>query len=369
MTGARGGPLRTEPLLFMVNQQDIARSVGLSQTTVSLALRGHPMIPSQTARQVRAAAKRLGYRPDPLISALMAQRQKGTPKSFRAKIAFLTAYSNRDGWRNSAYVAGCFQGAKRAATVRGYLCEPVWLLEPGISAQRMSGILWTQNFQGLLFAPLPVDYPAMEIDWTKFAALSLDYSLAKPLLSRVVDDHAFGIERVLDEISRRGYRRPGLVLRASQDVRTHHSRLGVFLVHRRLRPDWADVPPLILPEDRWDAGVFAEWVKRERPDVVLTEEFELPAAVRALGLRVPRDLGIAFFHKEHTARTLSGLQINSEQVGANAANILIRMIETNERGEAAVPTTTLVQSFTWHDGRTLRRPVTASARSPRLASG
>jgi LacI family transcriptional regulator len=351
----------------MVTQQDVARETGLSQTAVSLALRNSPDVSSATIRLVRAAAKRLRYRPDPLVSALMAQRHSHGKKTFRAKIAFLTAFSQRDGWRRSAYSAGCFAGAARAATERGYLCEPVWLREPGISAHRLSGILWTQNFQGLLIAPLPVDFPPLEIEWSKFSALSLDYSVAKPVLNRVVDDHSFGIERVLAEIARRGYRRPGLVLRASQDVRTHHSRLGVFLVHRRLLPEWHDVPPLILPDDRWDAQLFAQWVKNERPDVVLTEEFELPATVRSLGLRVPRDLGLAFFHKEHPARTLSGLQINSDHVGSTAASILMRMVETNERGEPRVPTTTLVQSFTWNDGRTLRRPLEGekTIRAPR----
>jgi LacI family transcriptional regulator len=341
----------------MVTQQDVAREIGLSQTAVSLALRNSPDIPAATIRRVRAAAKRLGYRPDPLISALMAQRQRRRQGPFRAKIAFLSGFARRDEWRESAYASGCFAGARRAAAERGYVCEPFWLREPGISGPRLSTILWTQNVQGLLFAPLPVDYPALEIDWTKFAALSLDYSLARPVLNRVVDDHAFGIERVLDEVARRGYRRPGLVLRSSQDVRTHHSRLGVFLVDRGLRPEWEKVPPLILPEDRWDGPLFTAWLRRERPDVLLTEELELPAAVRAAGLRVPGDLGIAFFHKEQPARALSGLQINSQEVGATAANILIRMIETNERGKARVPTTTLVQSFTWNDGRTLRRPL------------
>jgi LacI family transcriptional regulator len=340
----------------MVTQQDVARETGLSQTAVSLALRNSPDVSAATVRKVRAAAKKLGYRPDPLISALMAQRHKRQKEAFRAKIALLSAFSRRDGWRESAYAAGCFAGAKRAAAERGYVCEPVWLREPGISAPRLSQILWTQNVQGLLFAPLPVDFPPIEIDWGKFAALSLDYSLLHPALNRVVDDHAFGIERVLSEVARRGYRRPGLVLRASQDVRTHHSRLGVFLVQLRLHPEWQHVPPLILPEDRWDAARFAEWVRRERPDVVLTEELELPPVVQSLGLRVPRDLGIAFFYKEHPVSKLSGLQIDSAQVGATAANILIRMIETNERGVLRVPTTTLVQSFHWNDGRTLRRP-------------
>lgn len=341
----------------MATQKDIAREAGLSQSAVSLALRNRPEVSPATIKRVRAAARTLGYQPDPLVSALMAQRHKGRANPFRAKIALLHAFSRRDEWKESAYAAGCFDGASRAAAERGYLCEPVWLREPGISSTRLSGILWTQHFQGLLFAPLPLDFPNLNIEWKKFAVLSLDYSLAQPAVSRVVDDHAFGIERVLHEISRRNYRRPGLVLRASQDVRTHHSRLGVFLVHCRLRSDWEEVPPLILPEDRWDEDLFAAWLAREKPDVVLTEDDRLPATVRKLGVRVPADLGIAFFHKEHPTRTLSGLQIDSAAVGAAAVTILTRMIETNERGEALVPTTTLVQAFTWHDGRTLRRPL------------
>lgn len=342
----------------MITQQDVARETGLSQTAVSLALRNSPNVSADTIKRVRAAAKKLSYRPDPLVSALMAQRQRRGRGAFHAKVAYLHAYPQREVWREFAYAAGCFAGARAAARERGYVCEPFWLREPGISPARLSQILWTQNVQGMLFSPLPVDFPPLEIDWKKFAALNLDYSLSRPVLNRVVDDHAFGIERVLEQVARRGYTRPGLVLRASQDVRTHHSRLGVFLVHCGLKSHWHAVPPLILPEDKWDGALFATWIKRARPDVLLTEENELPSAVRALGLAVPRDIGIAFFHKEKAARALSGLQIDAEKVGATAANILIRMIETNERGEATVPTTTLVQSFTWHDGRTLRRPVT-----------
>jgi LacI family transcriptional regulator len=338
----------------MATQHDIARSLGVSQTTVSLALRGHPSIPKATVRQVRRAARRLGYRPDPLVSALMAQRRTGKEVPLRAKIAFLTPFSTRSTWPSN-YATGCFAGACAAATEHGYLCEAIPLWQPGIDGPRLSQILWTQNVQGLILAPIvPGDAPSMGLEWDRFAAVSLDYSMANPELHRIVDDHAFGIERVLDEVARLGYTRPGLVLRASQDVRTHHSRLGVFLVQCRLHPEWQTVPPLILPEDRWDEALFTAWLREERPDVVLTEENELPAAVRRLRVRVPRDLGIAFFHKERPARQLSGLQIDSNRVGAIAAVVLMRMIETNERGRPAIPTTTLVKSFTWHAGRTLR---------------
>ncbi|MBM3866623.1 MAG: LacI family DNA-binding transcriptional regulator [Verrucomicrobia bacterium] len=77
----------------MVTQRDIAQAAGLSQATVSLALRRHPGLPATTIDRVHAAAASLGYRPDPLISALMSQRQARKPGgTLRAKIAFLTAF-------------------------------------------------------------------------------------------------------------------------------------------------------------------------------------------------------------------------------------------------------------------------------------
>jgi LacI family transcriptional regulator len=339
----------------MVTQRELARAAGLSQTAVSLALRNSSTVSRATIRRVQQVARRLGYRPDPMISALMSRRQSRTTTRLRAKIAFITAFPERDEWRRSQYAAGCYAGVQAACSARGYLAEPIWLWEPLIHGRRLSQILWTQNVQGVVIAPLPVDNPPIALEWERFAAVSLDYSMADPVLHRVVDDHAFGMERVLDETARRDYRRPGLVIRASQDVRTHHSRLGVFLVQRRLHPEWDEIQPLILPEDRWDAGLFAAWLKRERPDVVLTEETAVMKAVSAIGLRIPRDLGIAFFHKEQPARQLSGLHVNSHEVGSIAAGILMRLVETNERGSPRVPTTTLVNSFLWHPGRTLRR--------------
>ncbi len=351
----------------MASQHDIARILGMSQTAVSFALRGKPWVSKKTIKRVRAAATKIGYRPDPMISALMAQRRASRPSAFKAKIAFVTGYPRRDEWRLSSYAAGCYAGVKSGVMARGYSCEVFWLWEPGISNERLGQILWSQNVQGLIFAPLPVDIPPIRLDWSRFALASLDYSLGDPQVHRIVDDHGYGMERVLGEIDKLGYRRPGLVLRASQDVRTHHSRLGSFLVGRRLHPDWSDVAPLILPEDRWDVDLFAHWLRRKKPDVILTEEVEMVPAVTKLGFRVPRDVGIAFFHQNKPTEQLSGLLVNSMKVGLRAAQVLMNLIETNERGAPAIPTTTLVEAFTWHDGTTLRKssPATTRSENPR----
>ena len=50
-----------------VSLRDVARSVGVSHVTVSLALRGDPRVSAARRKEVEIAAKRLGYRPDPML--------------------------------------------------------------------------------------------------------------------------------------------------------------------------------------------------------------------------------------------------------------------------------------------------------------
>ncbi len=57
-----------------VTSRDIARELGLSQTTVSRALRGDPRVAPATLATVRAAAERLGYVPDAAARTLSSGR-------------------------------------------------------------------------------------------------------------------------------------------------------------------------------------------------------------------------------------------------------------------------------------------------------
>jgi LacI family transcriptional regulator len=46
----------------------IAAASGFSVSTVSRALQGNPALPAATVRKIRAAARAVGYRPNPLVS-------------------------------------------------------------------------------------------------------------------------------------------------------------------------------------------------------------------------------------------------------------------------------------------------------------
>lgn len=72
-----------------ITQKDIARKTGVDASTVSLALSGHPRIPTATRARVEAAAKELGYRPDPALASIAAARWKGRRDAKGTTLAFL----------------------------------------------------------------------------------------------------------------------------------------------------------------------------------------------------------------------------------------------------------------------------------------
>ena len=58
-----------------VTVYDIAEKLGVSHSTVSMALRNHPAISGKRRKQVIQAAAKMGYSPDPHLSALAAYRR------------------------------------------------------------------------------------------------------------------------------------------------------------------------------------------------------------------------------------------------------------------------------------------------------
>jgi LacI family transcriptional regulator len=353
----------------MSNQRDVAALAKVSQMTVSLALRDSPVLPESTKERIRALARQLDYRPDPLVSALMRQRRRKDPQKARAKIAFLHDNpKDTTRWVSASYTTGCFTGAQQFATHRGYLFEAVNIHQGQLSGRRLSQILWTQNVQGLLIAPMPLS-ATLDLDWQKFAAVSLDYSHAALNVHRVIDDHTTGMTELIAQLVKLEYRRPALVMRESVDDRTNHQRLGAFLAQRTRRSRFAEIPPLFFDDVSWDAEKFRRWIRHNRPDVLIAGDYQVVAALEESGLAGPGGIGVVLYCKEARTRSYSGLSIDAVTVGEVAARQLISMVEHNERGLPAKPTTTYVDATCWSAGDSLRdRPPAPAGPAGRRAA-
>src|SRR5436190_12044397 len=113
--------------------QQIADEAGVSRMAVSLALRNSPKISAETTRRIRDIANRLGYRPNPLASALMTQLRHSREIKRPSTLAYVTAYPTPDGWRGPGPFLEFFLGARKRAEELGYTLEEWWLRRPGLT--------------------------------------------------------------------------------------------------------------------------------------------------------------------------------------------------------------------------------------------
>ena len=82
-----------------VTLADIAAKAAVHVTTVSLALRNHPRLPEATRQRIQALAEELGYRPDPMLRALVAYRGRAMDRRNTPTLAYVTNWATRWGWK------------------------------------------------------------------------------------------------------------------------------------------------------------------------------------------------------------------------------------------------------------------------------
>ena len=340
-----------------MNMAAVAREAGVSTMTVSRALRHDPKVSPGLRLKIQEIAARLGYRPNPLVSALMSQRRAGRHPTDQLKLGFITNFASRDGWREERLYREFYDGATRAAERQGYRLEEFWLREPGMTARRLSRILVTRNIHGVILAPLPDAEGRLELVWEDLCAIAIGYSISEPGLHRVSNHQFRSMAQLMPRLHELGYRRPGLALPQSLNDRVLRQWLAGFLVEQTSFED-SRVPAFIKRDEEWMPEPFENWLDAYEPDVVIGLQKQLIDWVQASGRRIPEDIGVALLDCPAPNDRLSGIYQNGPEVGAAAADALIAMLHQNERGLSGFPRTVLI-SGSWVPGATLRAQVPA----------
>jgi DNA-binding LacI/PurR family transcriptional regulator len=340
-----------------VTMKTIAAQAGVTQATVSMSLANNPRIPPTTRERIQAIAKRLGYHPNPYISTLMRIRRQGKALKERPVLALVCAQRTLDGWRNhpAATIRQMRDGAFERATVRGFRAQEFWLHRDGMSNERFSEMLRARGIQGLLLSPLAEGDPVPALHWDYFAAVGLSVPLPNLTLTTVCNDHYFSSLQTVRECYNRGYRRPGLVLRREHQHRFQGRWEAGVLMAGSMLPDLNVPEPLYVSEP--DSAVLIRWLKREKPDVIVTPSMDtvpdMIGVIQRGGWRIPEDIGLAVLACPAIGAPVSGIYQNGRMVGALAVDTLISLIERHEHGLPAQATTLMVEGQ-WNEGKTLR---------------
>lgn len=342
----------TRPVPAQATLQDVATRAGVHRTTVSLALRDHPRIPAATRNRVKAAAAKLGYRINPLVSALMQSRRSGQSLK-HVTLAYVTNYPTRFGWRPPHHDRpDFFPGAVERARDFGYKLEHFWLGEPGMTSPRFGDILSARGINGVIVGRLPPGQHMMDLAWSRFSCVALGLTLRSPRLHHVSENHFDAAWQGMQRCLERGYRRVGFVFSDANDSpRVGDRWLGAFLAQQQMFPPADRLPP--CPAVPADERAFRDWFGRARPDALLTNHGRpVLAWLARMGHRVTGKIGVIDLAGDHPEQHCAGFYYDPAKLGALAVEMLIGLMHRNETGVPDAQHEILLTGE-WRDGRTL----------------
>ena len=333
------------PSSLVPTMKDVALAAGVHQTTVSRALRNDPRITESVKTQVREAAERLGYRPNPLLSALGTLRRQRASARYQTALAYIV---------KGGASGGHLSGVRAAAEQRGYKVD-VFEIGPDLSVSRLNEILIARGIQGIILGPLPEAHGHFTLEWEHFSTVVIEYSFTEPAFDRVVTNSYDTMNIVIRECRTRGYTRIGLAILQFVDERNEGLLCAAYSLAKERDPGMAPLAPLLIP--KWDAKAFRAWFKREKPQVVISSNFLLPQieeCLREMKLRASDQVGLVNLNLFPSHQNYSGVCQDAPAIGAMAARLAIEKLNHNERGIPAAQMTVLTDGY-WFEGQTLKK--------------
>ena len=328
-----------------VSMRDVAARAGVSRSAVSLAMQGHPSIPTRTRERIIAAARRLGYRKNPLVAALMSVRRNHAAGPKRATVAFLTSHPPTDSWRRIGPHRQVHAAASAQANEVGLRLEEFSVGDPTMRPERVCALLKARGIHGLLVAPLPGDQTHLNFDISDFAAVGLGLSVNDPSIDRVAIDHFFEAQLAFQNCWALGYRRIGFAVSASVSHRLEHRWWSGILLAQQHLPGRARIPALMPPTQDEIPSLLGPWIARHRVDVVIysIRNHEMMSVA-------PAKTGLVSLSLPNANGQIAGIKQNDRAVGEDAINQLVEKLHSWKIGAAESPRLRLVRGV-WCGGQ------------------
>jgi DNA-binding LacI/PurR family transcriptional regulator len=333
-----------------VTVRDIADQLNISHATVSRSLHDDHRISESMRQKVRQKAEEMGYRPDPMLAALAQYRRGNTKTLICAGLAWVNQWAEPKKLRTYKEFDLYWEGASHESERCGFRLEE-FVVNKQLTPARLEKILLTRNIQGILIPPngiCPPDWT--DFHWENFCVVRFGHSISNPRAHMISSDQLTDGLIAFENIWARGYRRIGLVSLPKSNTRFG---AGYLFSQMRLSPA-TRIPPLVFPEnhdERTRCRTVKAWLNKHTPDAILTDVREMRETLLTLGYKVPSDLGLAAFSVLDGGAD-AGIDQNSREIGKAAVQMLISLINHNERGIPEVCRELLIEG-SWVNGGTL----------------
>jgi len=345
----------------MINQKDVAKALGITQATVSLALRGSRRISSEMRKTICETAEQMGYHLNPYLTALMSGIRTGRQSGGKGVIGLLVEARSQSHWHTNDTHRIFHQSLLQRAQELDFHIEPFFLLEPGMNVSRIDQILQARGITGIILAPPCRGSLPLNLCWSRYAAIGIGFGWGILGLNLVGYDNLQNYITAFNELRKLGYRRIGSAL---GHAAVSGNRCGTkwytgYLECQNAVPESERIPvfasvysPPGAPSEDSVAEEFQQWVRTWRPDAVLCLAGREKEWLLSMGLKIPQDIGLACLARSPDS-CCAGIDEKGPVIGATALEIVTAQIARNEFGPPRCPKITTVAGE-WVPGISLR---------------
>lgn len=329
-----------------VTVRDIAKAAGVSHSTVSRALQGSPLVQPETKKRLVKLAEEMGYRPDPMLSALTAYRSKVQLRKQRNALAFVIGPYVKEGWRD------IIDSAHKRAERLGFDLQ-LYIWDEKLPAARQSEILRSRGVRGLIVGPLTKENHLIELPLrlSYFSFVAIGRFISTPKINTVTPNHFGSVRQAVKHLREKGYRRIGLALLERLNYHVDDRIRTAYMAYQSGLPKSEQVPACFPADESHEEEEISEWIKREKPDAIISYSHYYDDLI-AEGFKIPEDFAFASLNlNSRYEHKVAGTNVNDHMVGQVAVNQLNSQLLVGEIGAPEVQQTIIVDTF-WEEGTT-----------------
>jgi len=315
--------------------RDVARESGYSASTVSIVLNNAPLsryIPGETKERIQVAARRLGYRPNPLARSLRSQR---------SNIVGVMVFDITD-----PFCTPILRGLENALYQASYLSLLADAHNEPHRFERYLEMFLDRRVEGLIVIAnwLMTDIKVLaDLTERQVPTVIAGRALEVENISTVSVDNESGATLALEHLYRLGHREiaflrgPKTLASSGQrwkGIRNFAQSMGLKLDTKRI----AELPESLDPNSSFEAGgqLTTQLLRGGKPFTALVAFDDITAlgALRALknkGLRVPEDCSVVGFddvaQASLSAPALTTVRQPMEAMGLMSAGMILEAIK------------------------------------------
>ena len=316
-----------------VTIKEVAALAGVSPSTVSRTCKNNPSISEETKERVRKAMAQLGYEPNFQASNLASQNTR--------TIGIILPVSAREVYENSFYLEA-IRGISQFCNQRQYINTVVTGQDEEEVLQAVRSMTRSGQADGFIVLYSKQKDPVIDYLYNEgllYVLIGKAYQFANQTIY-IDNDNLLAGQEAAEYLYQLGHRKIAYLGVDNSLMFSADRRSGYQLALSRhglpLRPEYCIEASAFSPEDT--AAIQELLDLKDRPTAIVVSDDILAVALERVciekGISIPEDLSIISFNNSLFARLtapqLTSIDINSCQLGIEAAGQMISHIERPE---------------------------------------